>query len=108
MLRIRLSRKGAKKKPFYRIVVAERRSARDGSFVQSLGYYNPRTDPIQLEVDLTEAENWIKKGAQPSDTVGSLLKIARRRKALEPPAASSITTSAPVATPEARHVEPDS
>ena len=110
MLRIRLTRQGAKKKPFYRIVVTEQRSARDGSFIQVLGYYNPRSEPIQLRVDLAAAEDWIKKGAQPSETVSSLLKIARSRKASEVPAEPSGTPSVTASTPsqENKTAEPAS
>lgn len=84
MLKIRLTRKGAKKKPFYRIVVAEESHARDGRFVQMLGYYNPRVDPIRLEVDLARANYWISKGAKPTETVSHLLKLAEARKAEQP------------------------
>lgn len=102
MLRIRLTRQGAKKKPFYRIVVTERRSPRDGSFIQMLGYYNPRTEPVQVQLDIAAAEDWIRKGAQPSDTVGSLIKLAKERKASEP----SVTALTP--SPENKTVEPTS
>jgi small subunit ribosomal protein S16 len=74
LLRIRLTRKGAKKKPFYRVVVTERRSSRDGSFVEILGYYNPQTNPPTVELNMERVRHWIDKGAQPSETVGSLLK----------------------------------
>lgn len=74
MLKIRLRRMGAKKAPFYRIVVADSRAPRDGAFVEELGYYNPRTDPVEVKVDNERAQEWIKKGAQPTDTVRALLK----------------------------------
>ncbi len=74
MLKIRLRRMGAKKAPFYRIVVADSRSPRDGAFVEELGYYNPTTDPVELKVDNEKAAQWIKNGAQPTDTVRGLLK----------------------------------
>jgi small subunit ribosomal protein S16 len=74
MLKIRLRRMGAKKAPFYRIVVADSRAPRDGAFVEELGYYNPRTDPAEIKVDNERAQEWIKKGAQPTDTVRALLK----------------------------------
>ena len=74
MLKIRLRRMGAKKAPFYRIVVADSRSPRDGSFVEEIGYYNPTTDPAELKVDNEKAAQWIKNGAQPTDTVRGLLK----------------------------------
>ena len=74
MLKIRLRRMGAKKAPFYRIVVADSRSPRDGAFVEEIGYYNPTTDPAELKVDNEKAAQWIKNGAQPTDTVLCLLK----------------------------------
>ncbi|MBQ6425822.1 MAG: 30S ribosomal protein S16 [Clostridia bacterium] len=74
MLKIRLRRMGAKKSPFYRIVVADSRAPRDGAFVEELGYYNPTTDPIDLKVNNDAAAEWIRKGAQPTDTVRALLK----------------------------------
>ena len=77
MLRIRLTRKGAKKNPIYRVVVAEQRYARDGSFVEILGHYNPKTNPPAVELDMERVSHWIGKGAQPSETVQSLI---RKRK----------------------------
>ena len=74
MLKIRLRRMGAKKAPFYRIVVADSRAPRDGAFVEELGYYNPLTDPVEIKVDNECAADWMKKGAQPTDTVRALLK----------------------------------
>ena len=74
MLKIRLRRMGAKKAPFYRIVVADSRSPRDGAFVEEIGYYNPPSDPAELKVDNEKAAQWIKNGAQPTDTVRGLLK----------------------------------
>ena len=74
MLKIRLRRMGAKKAPFYRIIVADYRAPRDGAFVEELGYYNPLTDPVELKVDAERAAHWIKNGAQPTDTVRALLK----------------------------------
>ena len=74
MLKIRLRRMGAKKAPFYRIVVADSRSPRDGAFVVEIGYYNPTSDPAELKVDNEKAAQWIKNGAQPTDTVRGLLK----------------------------------
>ena len=73
-VKMRLKRMGAKKKPFYRIVVADSRSPRDGRFIEEIGYYNPVANPSQLKVDGEKALEWIKKGAQPSDTVRALLK----------------------------------
>ena len=74
MVKIRLRRMGAKKAPFYRIVVADSRAPRGGAFVEELGYYNPVADPIELKVDTEKAADWIRKGAQPTDTVRGLLK----------------------------------
>lgn len=74
MLRIRLTRMGAKKKPFYRVVVSEQRQARDGSFVEIVGHYNPRTNPPSIELNQERVQYWMEHGAQPSETVHSLLK----------------------------------
>lgn len=73
-VRIRLRRMGAKKRPFYRIVVADSRSPRDGRIIEELGYYNPISEPVDIKVDAEKARKWISTGAQPSDTVKSLLK----------------------------------
>jgi small subunit ribosomal protein S16 len=75
-VKIRLKRMGAKKAPFYRIVVADGRSPRDGRFIEEIGYYNPTTDPVDVKVDGEKAKKWLDNGAQPSDTVRSLLKKA--------------------------------
>ncbi len=77
MLKIRLRRIGAKKAPFYRVVVAESHYARDGRFVEEIGTYNPLVDPEEIRIDLEKANDWIKKGAQPTDTVKALLKKAQ-------------------------------
>lgn len=74
--RIRLKRLGAKKKPFYRIVVADSRSPRDGRFIEEIGYYDPMKNPAEIVVDKEKADKWIKCGAQPSDTVKALLNKA--------------------------------
>lgn len=74
MLRIRLTRMGAKKKPMYRVVVIERRQARDGSFVEIVGHYNPGTNPPSVELNMERVKHWMAQGAQPSETVSSLLK----------------------------------
>jgi len=76
-VRIRLRRMGRKKKPHYRIVVTDRTAPRDGRFVESIGYYKPLTSPARLVLDLDRADYWIGKGAEPSDTVGSLIRRAR-------------------------------
>lgn len=76
MLKIRLRRMGAKKQPFYRIIVADSRAPRDGAFVEELGYYNPTSEPVELKVNNERAQEWMKNGAQPTDTVRGLLKKA--------------------------------
>lgn len=76
MVKIRLRRMGAKKAPFYRIVVADSRYPRDGRFIEEIGYYNPVAEPTVLKVDSEKAKKWIENGAQPTDTVKALLKKA--------------------------------
>ena len=75
-VKIRLKRLGAKKAPFYRVIVADERSPRDGKFIDQIGYYNPLTDPAEIKIDAEKATAWIAKGAQPTDTVRALLKKA--------------------------------
>ncbi|MBO2520288.1 MAG: 30S ribosomal protein S16 [Firmicutes bacterium] len=72
-VRIRLKRMGAKKRPFYRLVVADSRAARDGRVIDTLGYYDPLTDPATVKVDAERAKAWLGQGAQPSDTARKLL-----------------------------------
>ena len=74
MVKIRLRRMGAKKAPFYRVVVADSRSPRDGSCIEEIGTYNPLTEPATVNIDVEKAQAWIKNGAQPTDTVRGLLK----------------------------------
>jgi len=76
MVKIRLRRMGAKKAPFYRIVVADSRFPRDGRFIEELGIYNPLAKPSEVKIDAEKAQQWIKDGAQPTDTVRALLKKA--------------------------------
>ena len=76
MVKIRLRRMGAKKAPFYRIVVADSRYPRDGRFIEEIGTYNPVVNPAELKVDVDRAQAWIKTGAQPTETVRDLLKKA--------------------------------
>ena len=76
MVNIRLRRMGAKKAPFYRIVVADSRYPRDGRFIEEIGIYNPVANPAELNVDVERAQAWIKTGAQPTETVRDLLKKA--------------------------------
>ena len=75
-VKIRLTRMGAKKKPFYRIVVADSRNQRDGRAIQEIGFYDPTASPALLKLDAVAAKDWISKGAQPTDTVRGLLKRA--------------------------------
>lgn len=76
MVKIRLTRKGAKKQPFYRVVVADSRKPRDGVFLEIIGTYNPLTDPSEVKIDTERAKYWLSCGAQPSSTVKKLLKIS--------------------------------
>lgn len=76
LLRIRLTRMGAKKKPYYRVVVTERRTARDGSFVEIVGHYNPVSNPPAIDLKMDRVRHWIGCGAQPTETVRSLIRKA--------------------------------
>ena len=76
MVKIRLRRMGAKKAPYYRVVVADARSPRDGRCIEEIGTYNPLTEPATITIDVEKAQTWIKNGAQPTDTVRGLLKKA--------------------------------
>lgn len=78
MVKIRLRREGAKGRPFYRIVVADQRARREGAFIEMIGTYDPLKEENDTTLDLEKADEWIKKGAQPSDTVRSLIKKARK------------------------------
>jgi small subunit ribosomal protein S16 len=73
VVRIRLKRMGAKKRPFYRVIVADSRSPRDGRFIETLGTYNPLTDPAEVNLKAERVRLWLSRGAQPSDTVRHLL-----------------------------------
>ncbi|MBQ7037615.1 MAG: 30S ribosomal protein S16 [Clostridia bacterium] len=75
-VKIRLRRMGAKKAPFYRVVVADSRYPRDGRFIEEIGYYNPLEEPAVVKIDVEKAQKWIANGAQPTDTVKDLLKKA--------------------------------
>ena len=74
MVKIRLKRMGMKKAPFYRIVVTDSRNARDGRFIEEIGYYNPLTEPVEIKIDAERAKYWLSNGAQPTDTTRGLLK----------------------------------
>ena len=76
MVKIRLQRMGQKKAPFYRVVVADARSPRDGRFIEEIGYYDPTKEPSVIKFDEESAKKWLNNGAQPTETVAKLLKIA--------------------------------
>ena len=76
MAKIRLRRMGAKKAPFYRVVVADSRFARDGRFIEEIGYYDPTKEPSVVKIDAEKAKQWLDNGAQPTDTVREILKKA--------------------------------
>ncbi len=73
-VKIRLTRMGKKKHPFYRVVVADQRARRDGAPIEEIGYYNPMTNPAEIKIDADKANKWLANGAQPTDTVRALLK----------------------------------
>jgi small subunit ribosomal protein S16 len=91
MLAIRLRRTGSKKRPFFRVVVTDSRTARDSSFVEVLGFYNPRTKPETLRLDRERLDHWLKSGAQPSDTIRTL--VARMPPAETPTPATEQAAS---------------
>ena len=76
MVKIRLRRMGAKKTPFYRVVVADQRTARDGKSIEEIGTYNPLTNPVEIKIDAEAAKKWLDQGAQPTETAKALLKQA--------------------------------
>jgi len=88
MLAIRLKRMGAKKKPFYRVVVSDSRKTPKGRFIESIGHYNPCTEPPEVAIDREKALEWVRKGAQVSNTVQSLLDVPAREQKSEDAAAS--------------------
>lgn len=92
MIKLRLRRMGAKKRPFYRIVAAEHSSPRDGRFIEILGHYDPLTEPATVKVDAERVKYWLSVGAQPSETVAGLLK--RAGVTADAPAEASGTASA--------------
>jgi len=93
MVAIRLRRAGSKKRPFFRIVVTDSRAARDSSFVEILGHYNPRTKPALVQVDKERVDFWMKQGAQPSDSVRTLIKHHLTPAPVQPPAATPASTT---------------
>jgi small subunit ribosomal protein S16 len=93
MLSIRMRRTGSKKRPFFRVVVTEARTPREGGFIEVLGFYNPRTKPATVEIDRARVSHWLKQGARPSDSVRTLLaRHLTKDRGAEP---------APVAAPTA-------
>ncbi len=100
-VRIRLRRVGRKKQPSYRIVVAESQSPRGGIYLDNVGFYNPRRDPMELRVDLSKVDAWVEKGAELTPTVASLVRRARRGEAATPESAKAATTAAAPETPAA-------
>ncbi len=112
MVKIRLKRMGAKKRPFYRLVVADSRSPRDGRFIELLGYYDPLTNPAKVQVDADKVRDWMRKGARPSDAARALLveqgilaKVPRVFKPA-PETAAAPTVAAPTAAVETPAAEP--
>lgn len=81
MVRLRLTRLGAKKKPFYRLIAADQRSPRDGRFIEQLGWYDPMRDPSEVKFDLERVDYWLSQGAQPSDTARRLIERYRKQVA---------------------------
>jgi ribosomal protein S16 len=79
MVKIRLKRQGAKKAPYYRVVIADSRNARDGGYIEEIGFYDPLANPAKIEIDLERAKYWVGCGAQPTDTVRGLLKKAEEK-----------------------------
>ena len=101
-VKIRLRRIGAKKHPFYRLVVADTRSPRDGKFIEILGTYDPMTEPVKLNIDQEKVKAWLKKGARPSDTAraflidqGLLPKESAKKRPTKPPKAAAKPEGAP-------------
>jgi small subunit ribosomal protein S16 len=95
-VRIRLRRVGRKKQPSYRIVVAESRTPRGGTYLDTVGFYNPRREPVELRVDLAKVDGWVEKGAGLTPTVASLVRRARIMEAAQP-AESEAASAAPAA-----------
>ena len=81
MVRLRLTRLGTNKRPFYRVIATDQRSPRDGRFLEQLGYYDPMKTPKEIKLDLERVKHWISLGAQPSDTVKSLIRKAEAQAA---------------------------
>ena len=86
---------GAKKHPFYRLVVADARSPRDGRFIEHLGYYDPMKDPVEVKIDVEKVKGWLQKGAQPTDRVQTLLKISGAWEQFKPGSGGAPAPAAP-------------
>jgi small subunit ribosomal protein S16 len=82
-VKLRLARVGAKKSPFYRVVVTDSRNPRDGKFIEHVGIYDPNRDPVEIRFDMERIKHWLSKGATPSETVGQLLAVAEKAAAAE-------------------------
>ena len=104
-VKIRLARHGAKKAPYYRVVIADERSRRDGRFIEIVGRYNPRTEPSTIELDLDKIDAWIAKGAQPTEAAGKLIAIARGEKTVPVEEAKVSKKAAQKAVDEAKAAE---
>jgi small subunit ribosomal protein S16 len=103
MLSIRMRRTGSKKRPFFRVVVSEARSKKEGQYIEVLGFYNPRSKPAVVEIDKDRVTHWISKGARPSDSVRTLMArhLTRDRGAVvEPVTAQPVAPAEPVAPSE--------
>jgi small subunit ribosomal protein S16 len=108
-VRVRLTRVGSKKNPIWRVVVADQRSPRDGRFIETIGHYNPQTEPSTIRIDEERLEHWLARGAQPTGTVKQLMKARAKGGPAEPAAASSAAPAAAAAAPaEAAPDEPAS
>ncbi len=79
MLKIKLTRLGKKKQPYYRIIIAEARSKRDGKYIDLIGSYNPMSNPKEIKIDIAKYDEWINKGAKPTETVADLYKKAKKQ-----------------------------
>ncbi|GAB4108230.1 MAG: hypothetical protein Kow001_04350 [Acidobacteriota bacterium] len=100
MLRIRMTRRGAKKDPHYRVVVTEKSSPRDGRFVEILGHYNPARQPVLLHLDLPRVDYWLGQGAKPTDTVRTLIRKARESAPLVTAEATTAETTQVLEQPQ--------
>lgn len=115
MVKIRLKRMGAKKRPFYRLVVADSRSPRDGKFIEEIGFYDPLPNPAKVQIDADKVREWMSRGARPSDVARKLLEregILQRTAQPRRPAAAAETPATPespaaTAEPEAAAAEPE-